>query len=118
MNKQTKIITLIVVLVVIGVALYFVFYKISAPFPQIKLTSDKLITNQTIIDLILLNQTSPNGNLLTELVLQDDFKVRGIFDGVYKVAYFTCSNNEHQGWIYYSHGGISKLYGPYAWCLI
>ena len=61
---------------------------------------------------------SPLGNNLTKMVLRDDKSERNILDGVYEVAYYTCSNDEHQGWIYYNNGKISKLYGPYGWCYI
>lgn len=90
------------------------------PIKDIKLTEDKLITNQTLIDLILIKKVSPLGNNLTTLVLRDDYKDKHIFDGFSEVAYYVCIENEHRGWIYYSGGiaGIQKLYGPYEWCLI
>lgn len=105
--------------VLIALLVFSLYFKMNPnPNPELKLTEDKLITNQTLIDLIVKNRISPLGNNLTEMVLQDDYAKRGIVDGDYKVAYYVCTNNEYSGWILYNKDKSSKLYGPYGWCLI
>jgi len=86
---------------------------------EIKFTEDKLITNQTIINMIVDDMKSPNGNNLTKLVIHEIDP--NIMDDGGKIGYYVCVNGEHRGWIYYSGGeGLIKpgLYGPYEWCYI
>jgi hypothetical protein len=119
MADKKRILLIIIILAVIALLAWGLYFKFTPRSDMgLKLTEDKLVTNQTLIDMIVNDKISPLGNNLTESVLRDDYKERGIFDGVYKVAYYTCSNNEHEGWIYYNSGKISKLYGPYGWCYV
>jgi hypothetical protein len=107
-------------IIILGLLAFFILFKFNPnPNVDIKLTEDKLITNQTLIDLIVKGRVSPLGNNLTEMVLDMSNK-EGIGTNAYKIAYYTCSNNEHEGWIYYSQGSqhTPKLFGPYGWCLI
>ena len=121
MENKTKILaTLIVVcLIIIAICLILHIKFTHRTVVELELTEDKLITNQTLIDLIVNKQISPLGNNLTKMILDEDDPE--IMDEPWKYAYYVCNNNEHVGWIYYYAGGdLSKggLYGPYSWCLI
>lgn len=121
MNKKIIIGITICVVVLLAILSFMVLKTESSTSPngEIKLTEDKLITDQEIINKIVRDKISPKGNNLTEMVLDSDDP--NIMDEPWKMAYYVCTENEHSGWIYeYTGGGPSpaKLYGPYGWCLI
>jgi len=119
MEKKTLIWSIVAILVLIVVA-FGVYFSINAPSPKIpgtKFTEDKLITNQTLIDLVVNKHISPLGNNLTKYIVDSDDPE--IMDDGWRISYFVCGNNEKAGWIYYSCGECSiktGLYGPYEWC--
>lgn len=127
MERKLKIslgiIGMIILIALLALGLY---YKFTPRLDyDLKLTEDKLIINQTLIDMIVINNTSPLGNNLTEMnlvALEEDIIAGDEKVLVSKNAYYTCTQNEHNGWIYliYSDSGeaVSKLYGPYSWCNI
>ncbi len=118
--KNKPIFLIIIAIVLVALLALGVFYKMSfRPIDGLKLTEDKLITNQTLMDLIIINHTSPLGNNLTTILL--DKEARTLMDGPQKIGYYVCTENEHSGWILF-HDKYSKskpsLYGPYGWCYV
>ena len=127
MERKNKIIIWIVVILVVISTLFLLFSKsfLQGGYSGPELTQDKLITNQTLIDLIVKNNISPLGNNLSLLVL--DEAESNIADDSWRKAYYVCDFNkinknltEHSGWIqdYNGKTGEIKLYGPYDWCLV
>jgi hypothetical protein len=117
MERKTLLIVLIIAVLVAGISLIFYFNNTSTK-PVFELTPDKLITNQTLIDRIIVDMNSPLGNNLTRITLEEDDI--NASDRSWKYAYYVCISNEHRGWIYFHSGksGENKLYGPYAWCFV
>ena len=108
----------VLLIVVIG-AFFWIYWRYSniGFLPEdLVLSEDKLITDQTIINLIVNDLKSPSGNNLTKIIL--DESAQTIIDGPEKIAYYVCNNGEHRGWIYYNNGKYFSLYGPYGWCLV
>jgi hypothetical protein len=118
-KKILLIISILIVIILLALGLYYSFNPKPAPYYPRDLTDSKLITNQTLIDMIVKDMKSPLGNNLTRHAIGDDSGIR-IKDAYYDVAYYVCSNNEHEGWIQRIGGiaGINKLYGPYEWCYV
>lgn len=123
MNKIKLVLVLIGSLLVLGLAFYaYNAYSNSPPniySPAYELTEDKLITNQTMIDMIVNDLRSPLGNNLTKVVIDEDDPQ--IMDESWKIGYYVCDKGENKAWIYYSAGESplrTGLYGPYEWCLI
>jgi len=115
-NKTIFIVLTCLAVIALVVGLSFKSYNNSGR--NIALTEDKLITNETLINMIVNDMESPLGNKLIKVVLEDDGAY--VSDRGWKYAYQVCTSNEHNGWIYVHSGktGQNKLYGPYEWCLI
>lgn len=114
MKKKTMLLIVGVILVIFLLILGINYFFNSKPVPYYPkdLSENMLITNQTLIDLIVNNMTSPLGNNLTK---DSSFEYGG------KTYYYVCTENEHMGWIYYSLEPSSikpGLYGPYDWCYV
>ena len=113
MRKKTWIIS-IIVLVVVGLYLVINFWKGNVDYNHIQLTSNKIINDQTIINSIVIKRISPLGNPLETVILQPSNPK--VMDGGWKDAFYTCSENEHRGWIRNISGFKDTLYGPFEWC--
>jgi len=118
---ERKTILLISLAIILGLALLFgLYYNFNSNnHRNIEFTKNKLITNETLINMIFNDMKSPKGNNLTKVVIQENDP--NIMDDEGKIGYYVCANGENQGWVYYSGGeGLIKpgLYGPYAWCSI
>jgi hypothetical protein len=117
MEKKTILITGICAIIILLILIFY-FKTTSHPSNPIKLTEDKLITNQTLIDLIVNKKKSPLGNdLEMTVVAADDPQIA---DEPWEYHYYVCNKNEHLGWVYIYGGntGPAGLYGPFDWCLI
>jgi len=113
--KKIAIIILILIIIV-GSCIYFRWRNVDTGLPpRPKLTADKIINDQVVIDSIVLKRISPSGNHVENVMLESqnpDMK-----DGGWKDVFYVCSQNENQGWIRVNSGFKSTLYGPYDWCL-
>ena len=116
-----KKVTIVFFVLIIALSLYIFlsskYNRGSLKQPSPELTPDKIISDLSVIDLIITKQRSPKGNALTKMVIDSDDP--NIMDEPWSYAYYTCSENEHSGWIHDYRGGDKEkpaLYGPYEWC--
>lgn len=119
MNKTLVIGLILFIVIIAGVLSFQLTRPISSNGPEIKLTTDKVITDHETINLIVVDNISPKGNNLTKIIIDEDDP--NIMDESWKFAYYVCNEDEYSGWIYYYSGGDKAkptLYGPYGWCLI
>lgn len=112
MEKNKKILSIIILLVIfvlLAFGISYFFIPSSVPYYPIEPTADKLITNETLINMIVFDRLSPLGNNLTMTHLNN----------TPKTLFYVCTKNEHSGWVYYQDSkNQPALYGPYGWCLI
>jgi hypothetical protein len=119
-NKNILLIILtLVILALLAFGLFCLFNPKPVPYYPMEFTADKLVTNQTFINMIINDLKSPLGNNLTKIPIDEDDPRLTVEP--WKYAYFICNAEEHIGWIYVSEERAeikSGLYGPYGWCLI